>query len=145
MTKTSDTTCNPFGEKDEIQKKTKVEENGSSFQINSKEFFHLIKIDKGLLKNEVGSKADYLVLLCKRKETLFIELKGRQNFDKACMQIYMTHAILKAQLDPKFKNIAIIVQKEFNKNDLLSTGYKKLVKEFGTKNIIKKNNQIVYQ
>lgn len=87
------------------------------------EHFHLIKIDNGLLKNEKGSKTDYLVLICKRKENLFIELKGKQNFDKACLQIYNTFVFLKSNLDARFKNVAIIVQKEFNKNDLFSIGY----------------------
>ncbi|MCP9769999.1 hypothetical protein EGI22_19020 [Lacihabitans sp. LS3-19] len=145
MSQKNSSTCNPFGPKHEISKKTKIEEHGSSFELKLAELFHIIKIDNGLLKNEIGSKSDYLVLICERKENLFIELKGRQNFDKACLQIYNTFVFLKSQLDFQFKNVAIIVQKEFNKNDLFSNGYKKLAKEFGTKNIIKKNNQIVYK
>ena len=136
MTKTNNISCNPFGNEHEILKKTKVEENGSSFELKTSDQFHFISIDKGLLKNEPGRKMDYLALLCERKENLFIELKGRQNLDNACTQIFRTFIFLKPQLNSEFKNIAIIVQKEFNKNDLFSSGFKKLTMAFGTKNII---------
>jgi hypothetical protein len=122
--------CNPFTNEFLVEKKS-LNERKSTFRIVSKDQIIVLKVDDCLIKSKTEKKMDYLVLNCDKREAIFLELKG-SNIDDASIQILNSKKILSKNLKD-FTHKAIIVLNNFNKNDLFSTSYRKLIKEFEKK------------
>lgn len=123
--------CNPFSSQFIVYKKT-LSERKSSFKIVSLDNIIVIKVDGALIDSKSEKKMDFLVLNCDKNEAIFLELKG-SNIDDAAKQILSSKKILDKDLNYFISKKAVIVLNKFNKNDLRSTSYRQLVKEFNNK------------
>ncbi len=81
----------PCQEYNKVVSKATATENGLTFELVNNTGYEITKlrIDDCVLKQDDGSKCDYLLIVEKKATCYWIELKD-QDFDDACLQIYST-------------------------------------------------------
>ncbi len=131
MTKTD---CNPF-DKIHNEKGNVGKEKNAKIIVNFSGNYHLIKVDKGILKHLVNEiKCDYLILNCDRNKASFVELKGR-NLAEAAEQILNSYKLLRTKIENFANPEAIIVVRFVDKNEMENIKFRALERAFRTTNI----------